>query len=158
MSQKMGQGQTMGQLSQKVGQMSQNLNFKDKKWDKVLNFGTMSQKWDICPRQDRTMGQVSQKIGTNVPKTSKNGTTLGQCPKKWDMGQTGHYLIIYNSVCPCRDRYWINSPFGPLYPVQGTEINKKKGAIRLPLYFFFWNSFSRLIFFPTMRRGWTNLR
>ena len=40
MSQKMGQGQTMGQLSQKVGQMSQNLNFKDKKWDKVLNFGT----------------------------------------------------------------------------------------------------------------------
>ena len=49
MSQKMGQGQTMGQLSQKVGQMSQNLNFKDKKWDKLLKNGTqwdMSQKWD----------------------------------------------------------------------------------------------------------------
>lgn len=64
MSQKMGQGQTMGQLSQKVGQMSQNLNFKDKKWDKVLKNGTRTDKgtfvpmgqdrtrqWDICPKK-----------------------------------------------------------------------------------------------------------
>ena len=107
MSQKMGQGQTMGQLSQKVGQMSQNLNFKDKKWDKVLNFGTNLGQWDICPKrtgQDRTMGHLSQKTGTFVLMTSKNGTTLGQCPKKWDMGQTGHYLIIYNCVCPLREQ------------------------------------------------------
>ena len=107
MFQKMGQGQTMGQLSQKVGQMSQNLNFKDKKWDKLLKNRTqwdMSQKWDKRTGQDKTMGHLSQKTGTFVLMTSKNGTTLGQCPKKWDMGQTGHYLIIYNCVCPLREQ------------------------------------------------------
>lgn len=133
----MGQNRTIGQLSKKVRHLSQNLNFKDKKWDKLLKNGTKIGQWDNVPKS-RTLGHLSktlsQKIGTNVPKTSKNGTILGQCPKKWDMGQTGHYLIIYNSVCPCRDRYWINSPFGPLYPVQGTEINKK-GSCKAPFIF-----------------------
>ena len=71
-----------------------------KKWD-TMGHVPKSGTWD---RQDKTMGHLSQKTGTFVLMTSKNGTTLGQCPKKWDMGQTGHYLIIYNCVCPLREQ------------------------------------------------------
>ena len=76
----MGQGQTMGQLSQKVGQMSQNLNFKDKKWDKVLKNGTNLGQMGHVPK----MGQMSETGQDNGTFVQKNRDICPHDVKKWD--------------------------------------------------------------------------